>query len=139
MRRRGRCRPTGSRISNSRNLPRISPTVRTTLVVVAGGQHHRYPNAALLQGFSNGLTAWSPDGRRVALVAAQSNQQNTIWIFDSDARDQFRQLLELPVTVRVRGITWSPDGSLNHRRPAGNEERHRAVRSRESGAMTFPG
>jgi Tol biopolymer transport system component len=93
--------------------PEISPRVRTTLVIVEGGQHHRYPidPAALLQGFSNGLTAWSPDGRRVALVAAQSNLRNTIWIFDPDARDHFRQLAELPVTVGVRGITWSPDGS----------------------------
>ena len=91
--------------------PEISPRVRTTLVIVEGGQHHRYPNAALLQGFSNGLTAWSPDGRRVALLAAQSNIRNTIWIFDPDSQDQFRQLAELPVTVSVRGITWSPDGS----------------------------
>ena len=91
--------------------PEISPRVRTTLVIVEGEQHHRYPNAALSQGFSNGLTAWSPDGRRVALLAAQSNVRNTIWIFDPDSRDQFRQLAELPVTMFVRGITWSPDGS----------------------------
>jgi serine/threonine protein kinase/Tol biopolymer transport system component len=91
--------------------PEISPAVRTTLAIVDGGQHRRYPIAELPQGFSNGLTAWSPDGRRIALVAAQANLRNTIWIFDPAARDQFRQLIELPVTVRVRGITWSPDGS----------------------------
>ena len=47
----------------------------------------------------------------MALAAAQANLRSTIWIFDPDAHDQFRQLAELPVTVRVRGITWNADGS----------------------------
>jgi Tol biopolymer transport system component len=91
--------------------PEIDPLVRTTLVIVDGGEHRRYPIKALVQGFANGLTSWSPDGRRIALVAAQANLRNTIWIFDPDAGDQFRQLVELPVTARVRGLTWRPEGS----------------------------
>ena len=91
--------------------PELDGGVRTTLVIVDGGQHHRYPIAAMRNGFSNGLTAWSPDGRRIALLAAQANLRNTIWIFDPEARDQFRQLAELPLTVQVRGITWSPNGA----------------------------
>lgn len=91
--------------------PEISPTVRTTLVIFENGQHHRYPLKESRQGFSNGLTAWSPDGRRVAVLVAQSNQPNEIWVFDPDTRDQFRKLHAFPVSVMVRGITWSPDGS----------------------------
>jgi TolB protein len=86
-------------------------TVRTTLVIVEGGEHHPYLHPTLRQGFSNGLTAWSPDGRRVALLSAQANLPNTIWIFDPEAREPFRQLAELPVTMFARGITWNPDGS----------------------------
>ena len=41
-----------------------SRPAQATLTIVQGGEHHRFPNPALLQGFSNGLTAWSPDGRR---------------------------------------------------------------------------
>ena len=91
-------------------LPEIT-AVRTTLVIVDGGQHQRYQHPTLLQGFANGLTAWSPDGRRIALLAAQSNVKNTIWTFDPEVREPFRQLAELPVSMVVRGITWSPDGS----------------------------
>ena len=84
---------------------------RTTLAIMTGGNRRLYPNDSTLQGFANGYTAWSPDGQRIALVANQANSRATIWICDPDAPDPFHQLIELPVSVRVRGITWTPDGS----------------------------
>jgi hypothetical protein len=30
---------------------------------------------------------------------------------DPSGREQLRKLVELPITVRPRGITWTPDGS----------------------------
>jgi hypothetical protein len=45
------------------------------------------------------------------LTASQRNAPVTVWVFDPAARDQFRRLAELPATVRVRGLAWTPDGS----------------------------
>jgi Tol biopolymer transport system component len=61
--------------------------------------------------FYNGLIAWSPDGRRVALASQRTNSTTSIWIAEPGAGVPFRRLAELPVGPRVRGITWSPDGS----------------------------
>jgi len=85
---------------------------RTTLAILENGTRKLYSNPALaLQGFPNGIVTWSPDGRRIALTSAQRNVAVTIWIFDPDARDQFRRLIELPMGVRVRGLTWTADGA----------------------------
>jgi len=95
-------------------LEEATPTrpSRTTLAILDNGTRTLYPNAALpLQGFANGIATWSPDGRRIALTASQRNAPVTVWVFDPAARDQFRRLAELPATVRVRGLAWTPDGS----------------------------
>jgi len=35
-----------------------------------------------------------------------------MWIAEPDAREPFKKLADLPVTVkRPKGITWTPDGS----------------------------
>jgi Tol biopolymer transport system component len=69
----------------------------------------RTPNNT--NGFGNGLLAWSPDGRRVALAAQNTALASSIWIAELESPTLFRKLVELPVGPRVRGITWSPDGS----------------------------
>jgi eukaryotic-like serine/threonine-protein kinase len=63
-------------------------------------------------GFSNGIAAWSPDGRRLAVVSQNTNAATSIWLADPDATDPFRKLVELPIGPRIRGITWASDGSL---------------------------
>ncbi len=63
-------------------------------------------------GFVNGMQAWSPDGRRLAVVAQNTNAPASIWIVDPDARgNPYRRLIELPIGPRIRGITWTRDGS----------------------------
>jgi eukaryotic-like serine/threonine-protein kinase len=61
-------------------------------------------------GFSNGMLAWSPDGRRLAVVAQQSNSTASIWIVDPDAAVQNTKLVQLPTGPRIRGLTWTRDG-----------------------------
>jgi Tol biopolymer transport system component len=70
-----------------------------------------YPDLPKTATFANGFLEWAPDGKRVAVVAAQSNIAASIWIVEPDAREPFRKLLDLPVNVRIRGLTWSPDGT----------------------------
>jgi len=63
-------------------------------------------------GFSNGMAAWSPDGRRLAVLSQNTNAGTSIWLVDPDAPVPFRTLVELPIGPRIRGITWASDGSL---------------------------
>jgi TolB protein len=63
-------------------------------------------------GFANGMPAWSPDGRSVAVLSQNANTPSSIWIVDPDAREPaYRPLIEFPPSVKIRGITWTPDGS----------------------------
>ena len=63
-------------------------------------------------GLPNGMLAWSPDGRRLAVTSQNTNAASSIWLADPDAAVPFRKLVELPIGPRIRGITWASDGSL---------------------------
>jgi len=60
-------------------------------------------------GFTNGMVAWAPDGRRLALVNQQSNATASIWIMDLQTA-HFEKLLDLGIGPRIRGVTWTRDG-----------------------------
>jgi serine/threonine protein kinase len=60
--------------------------------------------------FSNGFLAWSPDSKRVAVASLPANGPAQIWVVEPSAPQPYRKLLDLPTTVRVRGLTWSKDG-----------------------------
>jgi Tol biopolymer transport system component len=62
-------------------------------------------------GFPNAAIGWAPDGRRLAVVSQPSNGTATIWIVDPQAQQPYSPLIELPPGPRVRGITWTADGS----------------------------
>jgi Tol biopolymer transport system component len=81
-------------------------------VAVVDAQGRRlYPDLPRQQAFQNGFVAWSPDGRRIAALAIAANTAAEIWIVEPGAANPFRQLLKWPVTIRPRGLTWTPDGS----------------------------
>ena len=69
------------------------------------------PPADLSAGFAAGTPAWAPDGRRLAVVTNSVSDPASIWIVDPDAQTPYRKLLELPAGPRIRGVTWTPDGS----------------------------
>ena len=87
------------------------PRSQTYVAFVDAQGRRLYPNLPKSVTFANGLVAFAPDGKRVAAVAMQSNVAAIIWIVDPEARDPYRKLVELPVSVRPRGVTWTPDGS----------------------------
>ena len=90
-----------------------TPTAQSrTYVAIVDAQGRRlYPDLPRQQAFQNGFVAWSPDGRRLAALAIAANTPAEIWIVEPGSANPFRQLLKLPVTVRLRGVTWTPDGS----------------------------
>jgi len=62
-------------------------------------------------GFSNGMAAWSHDGRRLAVVSQNSNSAASVWIVDPEITKPFRKLVDLPPGPRIRGVSWTPDNS----------------------------
>jgi TolB protein len=87
----------------------------TGLAFVDSAGQRRYatlPSAPPISaGFSNGMLAWSRDGRRLAVVSQNSNAAASIWIVDPEAAMPFAKLVELPPGPRIRGISWTPDSS----------------------------
>ena len=60
-------------------------------------------------GFGNGVPAWSPDGKRLAVVS-QGTETPSIWIVDLEAANPYRKLIEFAGGPRIRGIAWTRSG-----------------------------
>jgi Tol biopolymer transport system component len=60
---------------------------------------------------SNGMLAWSPDGRRLAAASLPGGMTGTVWMIEPEGGTAYRKLLDLPPGVFLRGLTWSRDGS----------------------------
>ena len=60
---------------------------------------------------SNGLMAWSPDGKRLAAVALSGAAAGSIWIIEPNNAAPYKKLMDLPAGEFVRGLTWARDGS----------------------------
>ena len=59
---------------------------------------------------ANGSIVWSPDGKRIAASSLSGAGGGSLWIVDPAAAQPYRKLLDLPVGVFTRGITWANDG-----------------------------
>ena len=62
-------------------------------------------------GFANGLAAWSPDGRRLAVIEQQTNDKTRVWLVEPGQQQPYALLTEFPPGPRVRGVTWTKDGT----------------------------
>ena len=69
------------------------------------------PSPAVSGGFGNGMLAWSPDGRRLAVISQNSNAAASVWIVNPESVTPFQKLSELPAGPRIRGIAWTRDGA----------------------------
>ena len=63
------------------------------------------------EAFTNGSLAWSPDGRRLAGLRFPINAEASIWIVETTGAAPIRKAIDLPVSMRPRGLTWTADGS----------------------------
>ena len=87
-----------------------APVARILIRFVDRQGRMLFPNLPA-QSLFNGLVAWAPDGKRVAVVTVPANAPSAIWIVEPATATPFRRLLELQPTVRPRGLTWARDGS----------------------------
>ena len=69
------------------------------------------PSPPISGGFGNGMLAWSPDGRRLAVISQNSNAAASIWIVDPESAKPFQKLSELPAGPRIRGVSWTRDSA----------------------------
>ncbi|HEY2797388.1 MAG TPA: LpqB family beta-propeller domain-containing protein [Thermoanaerobaculia bacterium] len=60
---------------------------------------------------SNGLLAWSPDGKRLVAAARNTTLGQELFTVDPTATDPYRSLWKAPAGAGVLGVTWSADGS----------------------------
>jgi Tol biopolymer transport system component len=60
---------------------------------------------------NNGVAAWSPDGRRLAIATIIGNFENSLSIVELEGTGRVRKLTDLPGDIRPRGLTWNPDGT----------------------------
>jgi Tol biopolymer transport system component len=58
----------------------------------------------------NGVLAWSPDGKRLAVVNQSGSGAPSVWIVEPDASNPYKKLTEFSGGPRIRGIAWTPDG-----------------------------
>jgi Tol biopolymer transport system component len=65
-----------------------------------------YPKLPMGPNLGVGALAWAADGRRLAAVS-----NNFVWIIDPNATQPFRKLADFPSAQRIRGVTWTRDGS----------------------------
>ena len=68
---------------------------------------HLKPGPAI----SNGLLAWSPDGRRLLAAARWTGLPQEIYVMEPGAPDPYRSVTKMPVGGGILGATWSADGS----------------------------
>ncbi len=87
-----------------------TPVARILLRFVDGLGRQLFPSLPE-QPLFNGVVAWAPDGKRLAVVTVPANAPSVIWIVEPAASTPFRRLLELQPTVRPRGLCWTRDGS----------------------------
>jgi serine/threonine protein kinase len=60
--------------------------------------------------YGNGFLAWAPDGKRVAVASVPANASSQIWIVEPGATPPIRKLIEFPIAIRPRGLTWAKEG-----------------------------
>jgi serine/threonine protein kinase/Tol biopolymer transport system component len=87
-----------------------APVAQMLIKFVDGQGRLLYPGLPP-QRLPNGIVAWAPDGRRVAIATVPANSPSVIWIVEPAAAAPFRRLIELQPTVRPRGLTWTRDGA----------------------------
>jgi Tol biopolymer transport system component len=58
----------------------------------------------------NGFLSWAPDGRQLAAFTDPGAATGVLWVLDTLGKQPARRVAGLPVGVRFRGATWSPDG-----------------------------
>ena len=60
---------------------------------------------------NNGIAAWSPDGRRLAIATIIGSFGNSLSIVELEGIGSVRKLADLPGDIRPRGLTWNRDGA----------------------------
>jgi Tol biopolymer transport system component len=88
----------------------LPPTSRILIKFVDGDGKPLFPTLPA-QRLPNGIVAWAPDGKRVAVATVPANAVSAIWIVEPGAATPFRRVIELEPNVRPRGLTWTRDGT----------------------------
>jgi len=92
-------------------FPASNGGLTTTRVAYIASRELAPPAAANLPTVGNGGVAWDRSGRRLAVYGNSGAVASVIFILERDGSRPPRKLIEFPPDVRLRGLTWSLDGS----------------------------
>ena len=59
----------------------------------------------------NGILAWQPGGQLLAVVGNSGSLPSVAWIVEPGNAALGRMISEFAVDTRIRGVTWSHDGT----------------------------
>jgi Tol biopolymer transport system component len=90
--------------------PSTATASRMLLRFVDANGKPLFPQLPPGANFSNGVLAWSPDGKRVAVASVAANGPAQIWVVEPASAQPFKKLVELPTAFRPRGLAWSKEG-----------------------------
>ena len=62
--------------------------------------------------FANGVVTWCADSRRLVAAALPGALDSSFWLIEPEGDQPMRKLAGFPATVRIRGMTVSPDGAF---------------------------
>ena len=79
-------------------------------------------------GFASGLLAWSPDGRKLAVVRQPTNTEASIWVVEPDTVEPIPQTHRLPARATRPWPRVDTRWFRTHRWQTRNQQRHRPIR-----------
>jgi Tol biopolymer transport system component len=88
----------------------LSPNGFTKVAFIDDAGRPLYRTQAAGPSFANGMAAWSPDGRHLAVVTQDANAPAAIWMVEPEAPNPYRKVVDFPPGPRIRGIAWARDG-----------------------------
>jgi len=103
--------PTADLIAYIESQTRVNaPAVVSVQFVDGAGRPQAIP-VFQPQNNGNGILAWQPDGRTLAAVGNSGSLPSIASIVEPGNAGFVRKITEFPADTRIRGVTWSHDGT----------------------------
>ena len=119
--------PRGDSIAYIESDP-VTPTNPPHIAFVS--QTGAPPPSKIQVPIPNGALAWDRTGRRLAAIGNQGVLASVVWVIEPGTRIPPRRIAEFPPDVRLRGVSWSSDGTSLVIGQQRQDRRRRAVPTR---------
>jgi len=91
--------------------PAVASGLTSTQIMFVGAHGQQASAAIPLATVGNGAVAWDRTGQRLAVYGNSGAVESVIFLVDRDNQRPPQKLIDFSPDVRLRGMTWSSDGS----------------------------